>query len=193
MAEIIGGGNLEEALKQIRDKVRGGAEVRVGFLEGATYPDGQNVATIAAINNFGAPEAGIPARPFFSNMIAENSGEWADKFATVLKSCNYDNDQALKLMGIYIASQLRESIVESDDTAPNSPVTNLLKQRFPTGAGVTFADVMKARHDVAAGKTAPAGKQLSWSGHMLASVEFEIEEGRYSLNSDTGSFEKREE
>ncbi|MBF5091284.1 hypothetical protein F1640_14950 [Novosphingobium sp. NBM11] len=174
MAEIIGGGKFEQVLSALGERLGKKVQVNVGFLDSASYPDKDiNVPTVAAINNFGAPEAGIPARPFFSNMIAENSGEWADKFATVLKSCNYDTDQALELMGNGMMGQLIESIVNTD-SPPNADVTNLLKQRFPTGEGVTFADVQQARRDVAAGATAPAGKPLSWSGNLLHSVDKEV-------------------
>lgn len=173
MATVTGGEKLAEALKQIRDKIRSGSEVRVGFLENATYPDGTKVATVAAINNFGAPEAGIPARPFFSQMIAKESPEWGNKFADVLVATNYDAETSLAMMGDGIAGQLRQSIVETD-SPPNSPVTNLLKQRFPTRDGMEFEDVLQARRDVAAGATAGAGKPLSWSGHMLASVDREV-------------------
>lgn len=173
MAEVRGGEKLADALRQIRDRLRSAHEVRVGFLENATYPDGTSVATVAAINNFGAPEAGIPARPFFSEMIARQSPDWGDRFAEVLASADYDADASLALMGEGIAGQLRQAIVETDSPA-NSPVTNLLKQRFPTGDGMTFADVQQARADVADGATAPAGKPLSWSGHMLNSVDKEV-------------------
>jgi hypothetical protein len=173
MAEVSGGEKLAEALKQIKDKIRSGAEVRVGFLENATYPDGTKVATVAALNNFGAPEAGIPARPFFSKMIARQSPDWGERFADVLVASNYDAETALALMGDGIAGQLRQEIVETDSPA-NSPVTNLLKQRFPTRDGMEFEDVLQARADVAAGESAPPGKPLSWSGHMLASVDREV-------------------
>ncbi|HQS69795.1 MAG TPA: hypothetical protein PLM58_09200 [Novosphingobium sp.] len=160
-------------MKQIRDKVRKGAEVRVGFLENATYPDGTKVATVAALNNFGAPGAGIPARPFFSNMIARQSPDWGERFATILVGADYEADAALGFMGDDIAGQLRQEIIETDSPA-NSPVTNLLKQRFPMGDGMEMDDVLQARADVAAGATAPAGKVLSWSGNMLASVDREV-------------------
>lgn len=173
MAEVSGGEKLAEALKQIKDRIRSGAEVRVGFLENATYPDGTKVATVAALNNFGAPEAGIPARPYFSKMIARQSPDWGDRFADVLVASNYDAETALALMGDGIAGQLRQEIVETDSPA-NSPVTNLLKQRFPTRDGMEFEDVLQARADVAAGESAPPGKPLSWSGHMLASVDREV-------------------
>lgn len=171
MAEVRGGEKLGEALKQIRDKIRSGAEVRVGFF--GSSAEGVNVPTYAAINNFGAPAAGIPARPFFSQMIEKEAPDWGEKFAEILVACDYNAEQALALMGDGIASQLRQAIAEYQ-AVPNSPVTNLLKQRFPTRDGMEFADVLQARQDVAEGTSAPPGKPLSWSGHMLASVDREV-------------------
>lgn len=169
---LSGGENLERKLEELANRVATGATLRVGFLEGATYPDGTPVATIAVINNFGAPEKGIPARPFFSKFIADNSDKWGEQLSTLLQHTNFDVPRALALMGEGMAGQLRQTIVGMNDP-PNSPVTNLLKQRFPTG-DVTFQDVLDAWRDVAAGETAPAGKPLVWSGNMLNSVDYEV-------------------
>lgn len=174
MAQVIGGDKLRDAMRQIADRVKAKREVRVGFIDGATYPDGTTVATVAALNEFGAPAAGIPPRPFFSGMIRDKKGGWGDAMAAQLKATGYDIEVTLERMGLGIAGQLREAI-EAFDQVPNSPVTDLLKQRFPTGDGVTFADVQQARADVAAGETAPSGKPLVWSGHLLASVGSEVE------------------
>lgn len=173
VASVSGGEGLAAKLRDLRGKIGKAHEVRVGFLEGATYPNGTPVATVAALNNFGAPAAGIPPRPFFSNMVRDQSPEWGDRFAAVLAQADYDAQTALELMGEGIAGQLREAVIDLVGP-PNSPVTNLLKQRFPTGDGVTFSDVMQARADVAAGITAPAGKPLVWSGHLLNSVDKEV-------------------
>lgn len=174
MADVSGGEGFDEAMARIGDKVKS-ALVRVGFLEDATYPDGTKVATVAAISNYGAPAAGIPPRPFFTNMVRDQSPTWAERFERVLQSTGFDAELALERMGEGIAGQLREAIVALNDPA-NSPVTDLLKQRFPTGEGVTFADVQQARADVAAGVTAPKGKPLVWSGHLLGSVDSEVED-----------------
>ena len=175
MAEVgfSGGDRIEAALKDIAAKLRDGGKVRVGFLENARYPDGKSVAQVAAINNFGAPGAGIPPRPFFSNLVAEKSPGWGEKLVKLLRHTNYDTKAALALMGEGIAGQLRQAIVDMNEP-PNSMVTNLLKQRFPMG-GQTFEDVLQAWADVAAGATAPAGKPLVHSGHMLQSVDYEVE------------------
>lgn len=174
MGALKGGDKLEARLAQIARKLGTGGKVRVGFLEGARYPDGTPVATIAAIQNFGAPAKGIPPRPFFSNMIADKSGDWGDSLAAILKSNGGDVKAALELMGMGMAGQLRQAIVDTQ-APPNSPVTNLLKQRFPKRDGMTFADVQQARADVAEGATAPAGKPLVWSGDMLNAIDHEVE------------------
>jgi hypothetical protein len=147
VASVSGGEGLSAKLRELGDKIRSATEVRVGFLEGATYPDGTPVAEIAAIHNFGAPAAGIPARPFFSNMVTDKSPEWGDKFRKVLTGADYDAGLALELMGEGIAGQLRESIVATNDP-PLSPITIARKG---------------------------SSKPLVDTGHMLASVDKEVE------------------
>jgi len=57
MATMTGGEKLQAYLQQIAGKLASAGtnpNVRVGFLEGATYPDGTPVPLIAAQNEFGA-------------------------------------------------------------------------------------------------------------------------------------------
>ena len=97
MVTVRGGDKLENALRDVAARLGGKKTLRVGFLEDATYPAGKpkalraaykarkkagekgavggalygtSVAMVAAIQNYGAPRAGIPPRPFFNNMIA---------------------------------------------------------------------------------------------------------------------------
>lgn len=173
MAEVKGGDKFRAALAQLHRELGRDATLKVGFLSGATYPNGTPVAMVAVIQEFGAPRVGIPPRPFFRNMVAKEEAGWPLALATDLVRTKRDVRKTLDRMGALIAGQLRQSIVDTNEP-PNSPVTNLLKQRFPQG-GQTFDDVLQARRDVAAGATAPAGKPLVQSGHMLASVDFEVE------------------
>jgi hypothetical protein len=119
-----GGEALQTKLQEILQKVGENKAVKVGFLEGATYPDKEHtpVALVAAIHNFGAPAAGIPPRPFFSNMVAEKSPEWGDQLGALLTENNYDADDALDLMGKGIKAQLQESI-RLTTTPPLKPET----------------------------------------------------------------------
>lgn len=145
MATVLGGDKLEAAFARIASKLAKASEVRVGFLEGATYPDGTPVAEVAAIQNFGSTD--IPARPFFSNMVSDKSPQWGERFAKVLAAADYDTDLALARMGEGIAGQLRQSIVDTND---------------PPLARRT---VERKGHD----------KPLVDTGHMLASVDKEVE------------------
>jgi hypothetical protein len=81
------------------------------------------VATVAFWNNFGTSRA--PARPFFSNMIAEKSPGWGKKLGNTAKACNYDTKLILQRMGEGIQGQLVKAIV--DWPADNSPLTVAIK------------------------------------------------------------------
>ena len=51
MASIKGGDNFRLKIGEIGKKVASAKVLRVGFLEGATYPNGTTVATVAAIQS----------------------------------------------------------------------------------------------------------------------------------------------
>jgi hypothetical protein len=176
MAVISGGDRLERYLADLSRKVKSASQLKVGFLEGATYPDGTSVAMVAAIQNFGAPSKGIPPRPFFTNMVKEKSGNWGVQLAELLKRNDYDAHKALALMGEGVKSQLRQSIVDTNDPAL-SAVTLLLRQRFPS-ADYGASDVWQAFHDVANGVkpeiSGTAAKPLVYTGHLLQSVDSEV-------------------
>lgn len=142
-----GGAKLEAKLKEIAAMASRAGVLRVGFLEGATYPDGTSVATVAAIQEFGAPAAGIPSRPFFRNMIAEKSPEWGASLGRVAVSTGYDMDKTLALMGEGIGSQLQRSILEFEGE-PLAPATIAAKG---------------------------FDKQLIDTGHMVNSVGYQVD------------------
>jgi len=101
-------------LRDLSRKVSRGAALKVGFLEGATYEDGTPVATIAAIQNWGAPSRGIPPRPFFTNMVRDKSDGWGPALGRIMEANDFDARQSLALMGEGIAGQLRQSIVDTN-------------------------------------------------------------------------------
>lgn len=115
MATIRGGERLEARLREIAEKVGKPATLRVGFLEGARYPDGKPVAMIAAIHNYGK-------WPFFSNMVAEKSPTWGDAIGANLVANNYDVEKTLLLAGEGIEGQLKQAIVDTM-APPLSPAT----------------------------------------------------------------------
>lgn len=119
---IQGGDKLQARLTEIARNANKAATVKVGFLENATYPDGTSVGMVAAIQEFGAPGAGIPPRPFFRNMVADKAAEWPDGIAQALVASNYDAEKALGIVGAAIEGQLRQSIVDTNEP-PLKPAT----------------------------------------------------------------------
>jgi len=176
---IKGGEGLDKALEAMESGLLRAGTVRAGFLEGATYPDGGlPVAAVAAIQNFGAPNAGIPPRPFFSNMVKEKGPGWADALARILVSNEFDAEKALALMGEGVSGQLRQSIIETL-APPLSQITLMLRKMRSEDQGlvVTGATVGEAARRLDAGES-PGGvstKPLVDTGHLLNSVGYEVE------------------
>ena len=178
MAGVTGGDKLGSLLQGMASKLGSAKEVEVGFLPNARYPDGTLVAAIAAIQEFGAPRAKIPPRPFFRNMIRDKSPEWPDAIRGVLKSVDYDADKALTIVGDQIAGQLKQSIEDTFDP-PLSPVTLMLRgmrtqaqfRNLPFGKMITIA-----RERVKAGETnfGPSTKPLVDTGDLLRSIDFVV-------------------
>lgn len=96
-------------------------QLKAGFLEGATYPDGTPVPMVAATNEFGNPANNQPPRPFFRNAIAEHEGEWQDAMATLIANGG-DTRDVLSLLGEIIVDDIKGSI-RTLDSPPLSPVT----------------------------------------------------------------------
>lgn len=175
------GGKFAETVVQRLDmKIKGlkePATLRVGFLEKAKYPDGTPVAMVAAIQEYGAPRAKIPPRPFFRNMIAEKKGEWPAAIAGVLMQGQLDAKVAFGRIGAAIAGQLRESITKTNQP-PLSPVTLMLRKMRGDNPDlvVTGKTVGEAAARVAAGESSSgvSTKPLIWSSHLINSVDFEV-------------------
>lgn len=176
MATITGGQKLAAALTKLAAKVSRPATLRVGFLSGATYPNGTPVAMVAAIQEYGSPKVGIPPRPFMRTMIAEKSPSWPKALKGLLKANDYDAARALDIAGEGIADQLRESIIALQEPAL-SPVTLMLRKMFGNDhSRITFADVTEARRRVKAGESyaGVSTKPLVWTGHLLNSVDHDV-------------------
>ena len=115
---IKGMRSLQAKLKNIADSYESNKLVRAGFLEGATYPEaegGTPVALVAAVHEFGAPEKGIPPRPFMSKAIARNKDKWAKKASDLIAEVGVD--KALDLVGVEMAKDIQNSIDKEDWTA----------------------------------------------------------------------------
>jgi len=146
MVEFSGGERLTATLDGILKRASSAKEVDVGFLENSTYPSGEHVATIAAIQEFGAPRAGIPPRPFFRSTIANKGPEWPAAIAALLKANDYDAAKTLAQTGEAVKGQIQQSIIDLV-SPPLAPATIARKG---------------------------SSKPLVDTGHLLASVDYDV-------------------
>jgi hypothetical protein len=171
---ITGGKKLDAYLANRVNKLKRG-ELRVGFLENATYPDGTPVAQVAAWQEFGTDT--IPPRPFFRNMIAAKGGDWPRSVANLLKRTDYDAEKVLRMMGEGISAQLRSSIIATDSPAL-SPVTRMLRKMRMQNPSLVISKrvVAEAARRVAAGQdySGASTKVLVDTGNLLHSVGYEV-------------------
>lgn len=176
MVKVTGGDRLGPVLKARADSSGNATTVQTGFFPGATYPDGTSVAMVAAIQNYGAPRAGIPPRPFFRDMIKKGQADWPRQLAGILKAADFDAETSLRRMGALLEGQLRQSIIETN-APPLSPVTLMLRQMVgPNGRVTSYKQVTEARARVAAGQraTGVSEKPLVWTGQLLGSITSEV-------------------
>ena len=174
MASVSGGEKTVDYLAGLRARLKKATVVRAGFPEGSTEADGTSLPLIAAVQNFGAPGRGIPPRPFFTNAVRDGKATWGKRLALEMKAANLDTQVALERLGSAVAGDIALALIAITDP-PLSPVTLLLRQRFPTRDGMTPKDVWKAFRDIANGETpvttATGGKPLVWSGQMLQHLQ----------------------
>ncbi|EAU2329949.1 hypothetical protein CU481_12370 [Salmonella enterica] len=96
-------------------------QLKVGFIDGATYPDGTPVAMVAATNEYGNPANNQPPRPFFRNAIAEHESEWLDAISRGLQK-GVPLDDVLAVVGERAVGDVVQSIYTLMDP-PLSPAT----------------------------------------------------------------------
>lgn len=123
--ELKGGDKLQKALADIAENL-GSGSVSVGFLAGATYPDGTPVPAVAFWNEYGTSRS--PARPFFRTTIAEKNGEWAKKLGKSVVHYDYDTEKILSFMGQTIQQDVQASINGWQD--PPNAASTVAKKGF---------------------------------------------------------------
>jgi hypothetical protein len=123
---IKGGLKFDEFMKKLEKSAGLGLVLNVGFLEGAAYPDGTSVASVAAENEFGNPSKRIPSRPFFRNAIHRNSKDWPGILGAVIDMTNYNEKNALIALGEVIRGQVKLEIRDMK-TPRNAAMTVKLK------------------------------------------------------------------
>lgn len=126
MVQTSGGKGLQELKEKIAQI--GKKQVRIGFPENATYPDGTKVAYVATIQEFGAGP--IPPRPFLRPTIAEQREAWKKTLQRGYKAVVSDSislEAMLAQFGMMAAGQVKAKIA-SIHTPPLSITTLLMRK-----------------------------------------------------------------
>ena len=169
--------------------------VSIGFMEGATYPDGTSVASVAFWNEFGhGGRFPAPPRPFFRTMIAQNQDNWPEMMAQHLRATKFDGQKTLTYMGEEIDGELKQSIIDFSDPAL-SPVTLRLRAKFGNSPEkITLRDVYQAIADVRNGEEIASGTEahpLIWTGHLLNSTSYRVKDGPIMEQGASGNYQER--
>lgn len=160
MAKVTGGERAQKYIAALAQRLKKGRVLNVGFMEDAKYPDGTSVAEVAAYQNYGAPKANIPPRPFFDNMVRTKSPMWPTQMARIMKETNYDGEKTLNLMGMGIKQQLQQSI--RDTNSPPLAESTLAARGVP---GMVYRKSNPKTH---------RAKPLIDTAHMLNSVDYKV-------------------
>jgi len=141
--------SLLDALNQLANSLEN-QQVKVGFFESSVYPDGQQVAYVAAINEYGCPEKHIPARPFMRPTIAEKKGDWSNIVNGLIKQGIETGimPDVLDTVGLAMAGDIVQAIADVQEPALSD---RTLAARKARGNGST--------------------KPLNDTGYMIASVQ----------------------
>ena len=153
-------------------------EAKIGWFPSAQYKDHTPVASIAAIQEFGAPEDHIPARPFLRPTIARDKEMWVRQLGRGVKDVladrlnGHDVFSAIAKAG----AQGVQKTIASIHAPPLSPITIMLRgmKLADNDLVVTGKTVGEAAAKVARGEAppkAPSLKPLVDSGTLIATVE----------------------
>lgn len=115
-----GKARLKVALENLGDKTG-----RVGWFPSAKYPDGTSVATVAAIQEFGAPGKNIPPRSFMRTTMREKVGKWrelAESGARAIMAGNATTGTVMEGIGLQAQGDIARKITEIT-SPPLKPAT----------------------------------------------------------------------
>lgn len=179
---MVSKADFDKVLARIKHKLEevpkgfDGMVAQVGIPVGPRYAEdrgGQTVATVAAIQEFGAPAAGIPARPFIMPTVKAEKSKWKKIIATGVKKVVKGTATAfdvLDAVGIQAESDMK-TMAASIDSPALSPVTVILRKWRKDGRTITGKTVGQAAYAVKNGADVGSdNKPLNDTGYMIASI-----------------------
>jgi hypothetical protein len=168
---------INERLEPLKKKV-----IQAGIL-GGQYEDGTNIAYVGAIQEYGAPAANIPPRPFLSTTSAERRKEWTRLMGegiAAVAAGQMSADMLMEQLGALMAADIQHKISEIQAPAL-SPITVMLRgmRSKDPDLRVTGATVGEAAQRVANGEDnyGASTKPLVDIGILLKSISYKVGDG----------------
>lgn len=134
---------------------------KVGWLESAKYPDGQSVAYVATIQEYGSAPQGIPPRPMMRPTINEQEQSWrkiAQQGARAILSGKATNQTVLEAIALKSSGDIRKKIASI------------------TSPALSFSTIAARKSKLASkGATGVSTKPLVDTGVLLATLTGVVE------------------
>lgn len=171
---------------KIRAKLDGIADgftdqvAKVGFFDGHAYEDGTPVAYVAAIQEYGSPEAGIPPRPFMRPTVEAQTATWSKHIGDGMRQVvrgKLTAEDVLDGVGALAANDVKKRIA-SNQVAPLSPTTLVLRKWRREGRVITGKTVGEAAAAYAEDPSIISGvpaDPLQDTGFLIAEVLHTVE------------------
>jgi phage gpG-like protein len=176
----LDGFNLDKInarLEPLKKKV-----IQAGIL-GGQYEDGTNIAYVGAIQEYGAPAAGIPARPFMRTTSESKRKEWTKLMGegiAAVAAGQITADQLMEQLGSLMAADIQKTISEIQEPAL-SPITVMLRgmRNHDPDLKVTGKTVGEAAQRVKNGDDnyGASTKPLVDIGILLKSISYKVGDG----------------
>lgn len=110
-----------QRIERIAKEMSKEGQVKVGLPKGSNnYPDGTSVIMVGTVHEFGSPSRGIPERSYLRSTMQENKSEYKKfltKLGKKLATGSMESDKALKLLGLKVTTDVKDTITDL-----NSPV-----------------------------------------------------------------------
>ncbi|MDR1921102.1 MAG: hypothetical protein LBS31_05075 [Candidatus Adiutrix sp.] len=146
---------MESVMERLKERMKRfmkqGEGVEVGILSGSKWPDGQPIAPIAALHEFGSEN--MPARPFLRNTLEAKKADWSEYLAENLRN-GMEAPQALNMLGEAAALDVQETLETSRGLAPLKDETIMEKAEL--------------------GFVSQAGKPLVRTGELMKAIGYEV-------------------
>ena len=116
-----GGHKIREIMDRAERQRR--ARLKVGIFSDSEYEDGEKVANVGAIQEFGSPEAHIPERPYFRQAVAEIERDLPKQMRGIIDPTTMEiSERNAARIGSYAAGVIRDRI-RALKSPPNAPYT----------------------------------------------------------------------